>query len=443
MEEYKKHLADRLLSEEKPITYRLLSRALNVHVNTAKEMLYEYHKYQNAQKPDSIHATYLVYGVKKSEASQEDGDVDMASSMPDQDETPDVVHSNTLTLVREEDLTETLAAYESVSSLHVYSLAPHPQRDLAMLSDVAKSLAEYTIKEQDVSVAAKKFGTILNPHVRRRDRAARPKVAAAAETKPPKPASSAMKPATAPVEDKIKAEPKPTGKLKREASAPSSKESTPAPGSKPAVLKRGGSGGIIQSFAKAASQPKKPKVQPKEEEHTTLSDDGEADDDDIAAEKPLKESESARTSRKEREEALRQMMEEDDDDGDDDADAEKDEHEDGNAADEEMEDAPAPESEATKEPKVEEPSEVVSSTGDGRRRGKRKVMKKKRILDDQGYMVTIQEPGWESFSEDEAPAPAKKAKPAPTPTASAAAKSKKPSGKGGSQGNLMSFFSKK
>ena len=68
-------------------------------------MLYEYHKYQNAQKPDSIHATYLVYGVKKSEASQEDGDVDMASSMPDQDETPDVVHSNTLTLVREEDLT--------------------------------------------------------------------------------------------------------------------------------------------------------------------------------------------------------------------------------------------------------------------------------------------------------------------------------------------------
>ncbi|KAI6782724.1 uncharacterized protein J7T54_000867 [Emericellopsis cladophorae] len=437
MEEYKKHLADRLLSEEKPITYRLLSRALNVHVNTAKEMLYEYHKYQNAQKADSIHATYLVYGVKNREISQEDGDVDMSSSMPDQDETPDVVHTNTLTLVREEDLTEILAAYESVSSLHVYSLAPHPQRDLAMLSDAAKSLAAYTIKEQDVSVAAKKFGTILNPHVRRRDRAARPKVAAAAETKLPKPASSAIKPATAPVEDKIKAEPKPTGKSKRDVSAPSSKDSTPVPGPKPAALKRGGSGGIMQSFAKAASQPKRLKVQPKEEDHTTMSDDGEADDDDIAAERPLKESESARTSRKEREEKLRQMMEEDDDD--DDADAEKDEHEYGNADDEAMEDAPAPKSEATKEPKNEEISEVVSSTGDGRRRGKRKVMKKKRILDDQGYM----EPGWESFSEDEAPAPAKKATPAPTPTASAAAKSKKPSGKGGAQGNLMSFFSKK
>lgn len=58
MEEHKKFLADRLLSEERPvrrsphcywrdeelatsnrlqITYRLLSRALDVHVNTAKE----------------------------------------------------------------------------------------------------------------------------------------------------------------------------------------------------------------------------------------------------------------------------------------------------------------------------------------------------------------------------------------------------------------------
>ena len=54
MDEYKKYLADRLLSEEQPVsivrsyylntkaklvqvTYRLLSRALDVHVNTAKE----------------------------------------------------------------------------------------------------------------------------------------------------------------------------------------------------------------------------------------------------------------------------------------------------------------------------------------------------------------------------------------------------------------------
>jgi DNA polymerase delta subunit 3 len=86
-------------------------------------------------------------------------------------------------------------------------------------------------------------------------------------------------------------------------------------------------------------------------------------------------------------------------------------------------------------------------------------MQKKRILDDQGYMgectpsnakkgnqlttaVTIQEAGWESFSEDEAPPPAKKQTPSSTP-ASSGAKAKKPAGKGGQQGNIMSFFGKK
>lgn len=55
--------------------------------------------------------------------------------------------------------------------------------------------------------------------------------------------------------------------------------------------------------------------------------------------------------------------------------------------------------------------------------------------------VTIQEPGWESFSEDEAPAAAKKAAAAPSKDSSAA-KAKKPAAKAG-QGNIMSFFAKK
>lgn len=60
-------------------------------------------------------------------------------------------------------------------------------------------------------------------------------------------------------------------------------------------------------------------------------------------------------------------------------------------SDEEMEEAseaePEPEPEPEQKPKEEkEPTEVISNSGDGRRRGKRRVMKKKRILDDQGYM---------------------------------------------------------
>jgi hypothetical protein len=54
--------------------------------------------------------------------------------------------------------------------------------------------------------------------------------------------------------------------------------------------------------------------------------------------------------------------------------------------------------------------------------------------------VTIQEPGWESFSEDEAPPPTKP-KTASSSAPAPAAKPKKGGPKG--QGSIMSFFSKK
>jgi DNA polymerase delta subunit 3 len=56
------------------------------------------------------------------------------------------------------------------------------------------------------------------------------------------------------------------------------------------------------------------------------------------------------------------------------------------------------------------------------------------------FIVTIQEQGWESFSEEETQAP--KTKPQAEKT-TAAAKPKKAAGKGVAQGNIMSFFSKK
>lgn len=52
--------------------------------------------------------------------------------------------------------------------------------------------------------------------------------------------------------------------------------------------------------------------------------------------------------------------------------------------------------------------------------------------------VTVQEAGWESFSEDEPAPPAAKKK---TEAGSQPSKPKKPAAKG--QGNIMSFFSKK
>ncbi|CAG7562461.1 unnamed protein product [Fusarium equiseti] len=442
MDEHKKFLADRLLSEERPITYRLLSRALDVHVNTAKEMLYDFHHYQNAQKVNSVHATYLVYGTKSPADDQSDDDVEMTSSMPEPEETP----ISTLTLVREEELNDILAAYQEVTSIHVYSLAPHPQKDFSLLSDLTTQLSEYATNG-DITAASKKYGVIGNPNARRRERKGRTQATASVPSRSIKEEPIAAKPAptTKPKQEASAAWPeaKHTKTAKQESSAPPSKEATTATssGKKPtAALKRGASGGIMQSFAKAAAKPAKPKPAPKKEEDSAmaLSDDGEADDDDIVAtkssSKPAVDSSEIKRKRQEREDALRKMMEDDDED-------EKESDKESEQVDEEMEEAPEPEPELEAKIEEKEPAEVVSSTSNGRRRGRRRVMKKKRILDDQGYMVTIQEPGWESFSEDEAPPPAKKTAPAPTPSSSTGSKAKKPPPKG--QGNIMSFFAKK
>lgn len=288
--------------------------------------------------------------------------------------------------------------YTDVTSIHVYSLAPHPQKDLSLLSDISTQLAEYP-KGEDVAAMAAKFGTILNTQMRRRDRKARAPESVSATSRPVKQEPAKAKPAhTIQIKQDASAKLFPTAKPKHETADASPMDSSPASsaGKKPAPpSKKGGAGGIMQSFAKAAAKPAKPKPAVKKEEDTAmaLSDDGEADDADLPG--PKKETsdadaEAVRKSRKQREDDLRRMMEEDDEEDDEDDDEDKDEDKDAEEeqADEEMEEAPEPEPVAEPEPKKEdnEPAEVVSSTGDGRRRGKRRVMKKKRIMDDQGYM---------------------------------------------------------
>lgn len=226
--------------------------------------------------------------------------------------------------------------------------------------------------EDDSVNPLRPLGSIRNPYVRRRERrgtAPRP------VTPAPKP-SSAKPPASKHVPA---AEAAPAVKVKEESKAekkPASKESTTVPSGakKPApVPKRGGSGGIMQSFAKAASIPKKEKKPVAEDTSMQLSDDGE--DDSAPAPEPMRESEAAGKSRKDRQAELRRMMEEDSED-------EEEPEKEDTPMEEPEEEAPAPEPEK-KEP---EPAEVISSTGDGRRRGKRRVMKKKTVMDDQGYL---------------------------------------------------------
>lgn len=163
------------------------------------------------------------------------------------------------------------------------------------------------------------------------------------------------------------------------ASEPSSKESTPAPN--PASLKRDSSN-LFKAFAKS-----KPKLKT---EDTGSSAGGEDEvmrdavhfdeDEEETYVPPLQNEESVgdRKTKKEREAKLRAMMEDDDDDES--APVPKPEPEREEEEDEQEEE------ETILEAKPKEELEPQTTVSGGRRRGKKRVMKKKTIKDDEGYL---------------------------------------------------------
>lgn len=299
---------------------------------------------------------------------------------------------------------------------------------------------------EDSAGSGKAYGMIANPGVRRRERkggmskAAPPAPLVKAEPK----VQAKQEPRVAVKEESKAAKPAPAKDAKGPVAATAKKAANA-----PALKRQGSSGGIGQMFAKAAAKPKKPAVRttsntPQVVDSPALSDEGE-DDSEMPDFKP---DSVATQARKSRQDELRRMMEESDDEV---------ESKPATPAEEPLEEEEE-ETPAELEAKADEgPAEVVSSTGDGRKRGKRRVTKKVTKMDDQGYLgkltspclslpsltyyaVTSHEVAWESFSEDEAP-PAVKAKVEKVEKPAPATKGKKGGAKG--QGSIMSFFGKK
>ncbi|KAJ8067777.1 hypothetical protein OCU04_003378 [Sclerotinia nivalis] len=462
MADFRSYLAASILTEDKVVTYRLLSRVLKVHVNAAKEMLFEFHRVQNAKKPGTIHATYLIAGTKRKQAPtaievEKDGEdyympssPFVGSSMPQPDGGTGQGSILSITLAREEDLDTIRSQFEHISSIHIYSLGPHPLKEIQLLSDSTREI-QTLLKSEDPFESYHKYGIITNPNAKRRTRKAPPIAANAPTAVPTRPAATKSKlnevqeasksssssskkpePKSQPSnakdffgnkgKEKTKINTQSESTKAESTTAPSSKESTPAP---PANLKRESSS-IFKAFAK--TQPKKAKIEETDssakEEDTPMKDASDDDDEDTWMPAPVSKETKAndRKSRKETQERLRKMMEDDDEEEE----------------EEEAAPSPAPETpiEESEEEKAKE-EEPVTTTSNGRRRGRRRVMKKRTVKDEDGYLVTKQEQAWESFSEDEPPL-APKAK-ASVPTTS---KSKKDAPKKG-QGNIMSFFGKK
>ncbi|KLJ09107.1 DNA polymerase delta subunit 3 [Blastomyces silverae] len=449
---YKKYLAEKVLNEQEIVTYRSLSRALKVHSNLAKQMLYEFHRVENSKKPQSVNATYLITGTQAPTQQHglkvrvKDGDDEIMQSSPfmssqvaqqeDSDENDDIP-TTTITLVREEDLPEAKSLHQTIFSIFMYSVEPTRLQDLNVLSDIGHDILQP--QPEDPLEHGKQYGMIINRNVKRRSGLppAPPPPVPIETVKKPKPAKTDEAPKTTKVEE-------PSQPQAKNQAPPASSTASSRPSSrghsqggtadKPRSLKRDTSN-IFKAFAKSKPKVKKdtperssgPEVEPAEPsgpENVALDDSSEEEREDLFLDTGTRSGNSKREERKEREEKLRKMME-----------------------DEEMTDAPEPvtteepESAETSQPEEAPKAELEEETSapKGRRRGRRQVMKKKTMKDAEGYLVTKEEPVWESFSEDEAPPPAKR-KPAVSVTP-------KPSSNKGTQktgqGNIMSFFGRK
>ncbi|KAJ5488673.1 hypothetical protein N7539_003563 [Penicillium diatomitis] len=426
----KLYLAENVLNERHTVTYRSLSRSLKVHANRAKQILYEFHRTENAKRPHSVHATYVISGVQKPTAppatnghTKDEDEVMQSSpylpsSMPNQEAASDVVSIASILLVREEDLEDAKATFESVKTIHVYSVQAAPLQDLNTLTTVCRELA-LTSTQDDPLECGSQWGMIQNRDVKRRSGTRPPPAAKAATTAKPESTVPAKR-SLATKESAVRQENKP------DESQPTSDSQSSVKSSSKSAAPQKGKSNLFSSFAK--TKPPKPKHADSQATHSgaddVVPDDASEDDaEELFPESGDKAPSTNRETKKEREEKLKKMMEEEDADDEEMADA-----------DEEPQREPTPEEQPPPPPpsKAAELKEEVTVHG-GRRRGRRQVMKKKTVKDEEGYLVTREEATWESFSEDE-PAPPKK-----KPAVNVAKAKGKPTG----QGNIMSFFGKK
>ncbi|KMQ45540.1 hypothetical protein A7D00_5397 [Trichophyton violaceum] len=420
----KQFLAGKVFNDEEFVTYKALSRAQRVHSNQAKRMLYEFHRSENEKKPKSVHATYLLTGISGhtkplplSRNHLKDGEDEVMQSSP--------VVGNAK------------SRFQKVLSIFVYSVQPTSMPDLNVLADIGQISS--TSPGDDVFQHNEKYGMIQNKNVKRRSGT---------------PASMPMPiKEENPIQKTVvkKAEQEPPGKKSMTQSTDKKPEPSSTPfralGSSQSTTKssqgkpthKRDSSSIFKAFAK--SRPKQQTKDndadstPNESQNNMLDDESEEEREDLFLDTGKKTTNKEQESRKDREERLRKMMEDEDM-----PDAPESPPEEEQAPEESdqasLESTPAL-PQKKQEPELEPESSVSETRPTGqRRRGRRQVMKKKVSRDAEGYLVTKEEPVWESFSEDE-PEPQKR-KPLP----SSSAKSAKGGAKS-SQGSIMSFFGKK
>ncbi|PSN34856.1 DNA polymerase delta subunit 3 [Blattella germanica] len=136
-ENYLHDIEGYIIDENKIVTYKLLSKYLDVNINTAKQLLYSF----ATQQGNKVHSTYLVSGQLKNN------------------------NGNSVQIVREEDLEKIKETFTTVTSEHVYSVQKvKALKDLAVLYSV-------DAHRKDETEIAKRLGNIKcnSPVIRARE----------------------------------------------------------------------------------------------------------------------------------------------------------------------------------------------------------------------------------------------------------------------------------
>ena len=358
-------------------------------------MLYEFHRKQNAKKPGSVHATYLITGTRhlpKPESngvhSQDDEDTVMqsspplpSSSMPRPAEAEEEkIPRRSILLVKEEHLDKAKQTFESITGIHIYSLQADGLSDVQGLTECNRKVAS-SYASEDPLKEWKQYGTIQNPNVKRRTRRTAPPPAAPiannAEVKT-KPLAPTTKPTVLEKQaskESQSASNKPTPEPEKDVAASKKGSIT-----KPTATKRQNSD-IFKSFAKGKPKPKKedsqasvetmPAPEPEDTAMAGFSDDEPLED---GPEEPVEQvNMPSGKTKDDRQAELEAMMDKEDEPMEDSQEG---------TAETPKEDS---ESEKADQQPNEEPKETVT-VENGRRRGRRRIMKKKTVKDEEGYL---------------------------------------------------------
>ncbi|KAG8806828.1 hypothetical protein FRC18_005882, partial [Serendipita sp. 400] len=131
------YLTKQIKVNQNIVTFRLLSRALSIHVNEAKAALESF--YQADKKSGgggSLHATYILTGEDitqkvESESMDVDGDQDLHDAPSPM---ADAIVPLKMLVVPEECLESCKSSFRSIRAIHIYSVEPSTFRDPSLLA---------------------------------------------------------------------------------------------------------------------------------------------------------------------------------------------------------------------------------------------------------------------------------------------------------------------